>query len=324
MLNEQGERYKGKPFKGRTFDKWMLNEKYTGEFTFGGRHCDNMYPAIVDKNLFERVQKRLTANKYTAGGQATAKEPYLLTGKLYCGHCGTEMISGGGTSETGIQHHYYVCKKKRSGKCDKHSENKNNLELYVTNCVRDFLNDKKNAETAVDDVLAYYDKRTDEQNLKSVITRINKINEEVSALTDSFVKAKSILLQNSIEKKMAEYEVLLNDLETQKAQLELERGYRLTREDLLAFIEEILKSDVNDKNYQKQIIDHLVSQVFVSDDDTIVYFNIRGGKDIEKMTFDDVKNTKNNIKGVQTQSPLASQTKRTGFCLFFLFYLRSG
>ena len=48
---------------------------------------------------------------------------------------------------------------------------------------------------------------------------------------------------------MAEYEVLLNDLETQKAQLELERGYRLTREDLLAFIEEILKSDVNDKNY---------------------------------------------------------------------------
>lgn len=67
-----------------------------------------------------------------------------------------------------------------------------------------------------------------------------------------------------------------------------------------------MKGDVNDKNYQKQLIDHLVSQVFVSDDDTIVYFNIRGEKDIEKMTSDDVKNTKNNIKGVQTQSPLAS------------------
>lgn len=67
-----------------------------------------------------------------------------------------------------------------------------------------------------------------------------------------------------------------------------------------------MKGDVNDKNYQKQLIDHLVSQVFVSDDDTIVYFNIRGEKDIEKMTFDDVKNTKNNMKSVQTQSPLAS------------------
>ena len=40
---------------------------------------------------------------------------------------------------------------------------------------------------------------------------------------------------------------------------------------------------------------------------TIVYFNIRGGKDIEKIMFDDVKNTKNNIKGVQTQSLLAGQ-----------------
>lgn len=69
-----------------------------------------------------------------------------------------------------------------------------------------------------------------------------------------------------------------------------------------------MKGDVNDKNYQKQLIDHLVSQVFVSDDDTIVYFNIRGEKDIEKMTFDDVKNTKNNIIGVQTQSPLASHS----------------
>ena len=66
-----------------------------------------------------------------------------------------------------------------------------------------------------------------------------------------------------------------------------------------------MKGDVNDKNYQKQLIDHLVSQVFVSDDDAIVYFNIRGEKYIEKMTFDDVKNTKNNIKRVQTKSPLA-------------------
>ncbi|MGN1052753.1 MAG: hypothetical protein ACI4SH_05115, partial [Candidatus Scatosoma sp.] len=87
-----------------------------------------------------------------------------------------------------------------------------------------------------------------------------------------------------------------------KAQLELERGYRLTKQDLLAFIQEILKGDINDKDYQKQIIDHLVSQVFVSDDDTVVYFNIRGGKEIETLTIDD---TKNAVKKVQTRLPLA-------------------
>jgi len=108
---------------------------------------------------------------------------------------------------------------------------------------------------------------------------------------------------------MAEYEVLLNDLETKKAQLEIERRYKITKQDLLMFIEEILKGDVNDKDYQKQIIDHLVSQVFVSDDNTVIYFNLRGGKDIETLTVDDTKTAVNNAKRVRTQLPLARQSK---------------
>lgn len=177
-------------------------------------------------------------------------------------------------------------------------------KLYVTTCVRDFLSNPQNVDIAVDDVLAYYDQRTDEQNLKSVNAKIAQVHKEVVQLADAFVKAKSALLQNSIEEKMSEYEILLNDLETQKAQLELERGYRLTKQDLLTFIQEILKGDINDKDYQKQIVDHLVSQVFVSDDDTVVYFNIRGGKDIETLTIDDKKEA---VKKVQTQSPIDSQ-----------------
>ena len=321
MLNEQGYRMRGKKIANRTFDKYIVNPKYTGEFTFGGKVCNNMYPAIIDKETFNAVQEKLLKNKHYLGGQETAKVPYLLTGKLFCGHCGAEMVADGGTSETGVQHHYYTCKRRRKKECDKKRENKDKLKLYVTTCVRDFLSNPQNADIAVDDVLAYYDQRTDEQNLKSVNAKIAQVHKEVVQLADAFVKAKSALLQNSIEDKMSEYEVLLNDLETQKAQLELERGYRLTKQDLLTFIQEILKGDINDKDYQEQIIDHLVSQVFVSDDDTVVYFNIRGGKDVETLTIDD---TKEAVKKVQTQSPIASQTKRIGFCLFFLFYLRSG
>lgn len=96
--------------------------------------------------------------------------------------------------------------------------------------------------------MKYYDQRTDEQNLKSVNAKIAQVHKEVVQLADAFVKAKSALLQNSIEEKMSEYEVLLNDIETQKAQLELERGYRLTKQDLLTFIQEILKGDINEKD----------------------------------------------------------------------------
>ena len=77
----------------------------------------------------------------------------------------------------------------------------------------------------------------------------------------------------------------------------------------MTFIEEILKGDVSDKDYQKQIIDHLVSQVFVNDDNTVIYFNLRGGKDIETLTVDDTKNAVNNAKRVRTQLPLARQRR---------------
>lgn len=77
------------------------------------------------------------------------------------------------------------------------------------------MKDKKNAEMAVDDVFAYYEKRTDEDNLRSIAARIANIQNEAEKLADAFIDAKSQLLKNKIETKMAEYEILLNDLETQ-------------------------------------------------------------------------------------------------------------
>lgn len=79
----------------------MTNEKYTGEFKFGGRDCKNIYPAIVDKALFLKVQEKLAENKYVLGGQETAKVPYLLSGKVFCGHCGSEMVADKSTGRSG-------------------------------------------------------------------------------------------------------------------------------------------------------------------------------------------------------------------------------
>ena len=300
-LNKQGLRFKGKPFTLKTFDKYLINQKYTGEFDFGGRHCDNMYPQIIDKETFDLVQKRLHENRYFSGGQLTAREPYLLTGKLFCGHCGEEMNSDGGTGKLGKQHYYYACKNKKKGLCDKKRENKKSLETDVTNYVRNFLSDKEKVAVAINDVLKYYDKRTDETNLKSIATKIANANKEVEELADAFVKAKSSLLQKTIEKKMEEYECLLNDLHLQQMQLELERGYRITKEDLLCFVEEVLKGDPNDKEYQKKLIDNLVYQVYVYDSHIIAYFYLSGGKSIETLDFETVDKSVKETIGVQTR-----------------------
>lgn len=299
-LNAKGLRFKGKPFKGRTFDRYFVNEKYTGEFYFGDRLCTNMYPQIIDKALFDRVKEKLTANKYYAGGEAQAKVPHLLTGKLICGHCKTLMRSDKGTGKKGKAYYYYICRNVKSGKCNKQRMEKDALEEYVTQSVVDFLSVKANAEIIAKDTVAYYDKRTDEQTIKAIQAKIVNARKDVEDLTTAYVKARNDLLRETIEKQMEEYEILLNDLLEQEAKLELERGYKLTEQDILNFIDMIIHGDTADKDFQKRIIDNLVKWVYVYDDHKVILLNIYNDSTIDKLTAEQKGDILNELEGDDT------------------------
>ena len=310
-LNARGARFGGKPFKGRTFDKWLTNAKYTGEFTFGGRLCNNTYPAIIDKALFERVQKRLAKNRYFAGGTATARVPYLLTGKAFCAHCNAALISDGGTSRTGQQHHYYVCKGRKKGVCEKRREDKDELELFVTQVVYDFLNDERNVKLAAKDTIAYYERRTGIDNLKSIDGKIAKVQRNIDEMTTAFIEAKNALLRANIEKRMNDYEKLIEDLKSQKEQLERERGHQFTENDILEFVADLLQGNPADKDYQKKLIDNLVVKVFVGDGYITAHIKLGNATEVADIRLEEVKKALEHIfNSVQTLSPLA---RREGF-----------
>lgn len=305
-LNARGERFNGKPFKGRTFDRWLTNAKYTGEYYFGGRLCANTYPPIIDKLLFAEVQKRLAKNKILAGANS-AIEPYLLTGKAFCGHCGAAIVADGGTSCNGKKHYYYACKQKKKGLCHKSRENKDNLEMQVAQAVKDFLSDKKNADRAAADTIACYEQRTGDSGLRSIETRITQAQQEVENLTNAFIEAKSALLRAGIEKKMQDYETLLADLQAQKSQIELERGRQVTKQQILAFVAELIKGEPTDKEYQRKIIDNLVFMVYVYDNEIVTYLNFGVDKAIERVRLDETNAAIEGLKNVQTLSPLLHQ-----------------
>ena len=305
-LNAQGKRIKGQPFKFRSFEKWLTNAKYTGEYYFGERLCTKTYPAIIDKLTFAKVQERLAENKHLAGANS-AVEPYLLTGKLYCGRCGTPMVSDGGTSRNGKKHYYYACKKRKKGNCDKSREGKDDLEKRVTQQVYDFLSDKKNAEKAANDTIAYYERRTGDDGLKSIETRIAQAQAQVEELTNAFIEAKSPLLRAGIEKKMSDYEIMLADLQKSKAQILLERGRKVTAKDILLFIADLLKGNPADKDYQRKIIDNLVFAVYIYDDErikTVGYLNLGVDESIEKIRLDETNEVVERLKACSNSNTL--------------------
>ena len=136
------------------------------------------------------------------------------------------------------------------------------------------------------------------------------------------------MLRAKIEIKMNELEILLNDLYAHKAQLELERGLKITKDKIIAFVALLLQGDPNDKEYQRKIIDNFVYMVYVYDDSIVTYFNMQGDKGIERISLADTDKAIDEGKSVQTlsslvhhQEPLVSRNTNLGlFAISWAIY----
>ena len=308
VLNDKGLRYKGKLFTWKTFDHWLYNTKYIGEFERFGRVWTNVYPAIIDRATFDKVQERRKENEIM-GGAKTAVEPYILTSKAFCTSCGTAIVSDGGTSNTGAKHYYYACKKKKKALCQEKRCHKNNIEKAVTEFVVDCLSDPEIRKQAVEDAMKFHDQRTGDDGLKSVETRIAHARAEVEQLTQSFIYARNDMLRASIEQKMDEMEIYLKDLNKQVAQIKLERSFKVTKEQIVEFVTELIKGDTNDKSFQKRIIDRLIYKVYIGGGVFFALVNFFDLNKTEHISFDEAQEI---LEGssVQTPTPLLHQTRQ--------------
>ena len=70
----------------------------------------------------------------------------------------------------------------------------------------------------------------------------------------------------------------------------------------------LLKGDLKDKEYQKELIDNLVYKVFVYDDHIVTYLTFAGDKEIKEISLADNDKAIDELK-VQ---PLSSLVRMTG------------
>jgi len=139
-LNNNGIRTaSNKQFTVNILSRLMHNEKYIGIINADEQYT-NIVPAIINKETFETAVAKLDLNKRRA---AVNKAPilYLLSGKLYCGHCDTLMTGDSGKSKTGKRHNYYKCFKRKKDRlaCDKKAIQKDWIEKKVVDRTVKFL-----------------------------------------------------------------------------------------------------------------------------------------------------------------------------------------
>lgn len=268
---------KNKPLTVKSFQANLTSRKYIGEVEHGGVVYTNIYPPIIDKETFDKVQKRLARRKY-APAALKAREEYILQGKAFCGLCGARLIGVSGTGKSGNKYHYYACGEQyRKHVCKKKLEKKDFLEQLIVELALEYVLEPKRMDFVADRVMELYFDEFNEERIHELERRIAAVDEEIEKAVTAFIDADSKIRKN--------LNARVNDLEEQKLELQNDLdGLRaasripITKAHFIAWLKTFNGGDPTDKTFQKRVVDALINCVYVYDDKFIVYFNIEGGE----------------------------------------------
>lgn len=104
--SRNGTHHKGRPFPQNILRALLGNVLYKGSICHKGKVYPGEQPALVEEQLWERVNERLLHNGRHQTGRAHAKQEALLAGLLYCGQCGALLKQ---TFTRQRANRYYVC-----------------------------------------------------------------------------------------------------------------------------------------------------------------------------------------------------------------------
>lgn len=153
----------GRSFGTNSLHDLLKNEKYIGTLVYGKAprkadgtrnshgqqpsdciRLENAIPAIIEKEVWERVQIKMKKNQRDKAGRPNSVRDYPLRGKVYCAECGSAMIHSGSKSHVG-RYHYYACSgKQRLHNCEMMPIRMADLERTVADAVKTVLQEPGN------------------------------------------------------------------------------------------------------------------------------------------------------------------------------------
>ena len=270
-LNERGLRTRtGKPFVKNSFFQIFRNRRYIGEYRYKDIVTPGGIPAIVDEDLFNRVQQRFEQNKIAHGRPAKEDVSYLLTTKLFCGKCGTLMGGESGTSHMGNTYYYYKCgNAKRHGKahCNLKAIRKEPLERFVVETAIKVIFSDEIIERLIDLIM----EAQQQENTRLPVLK-DQLRDTEKRLANLLEAIEQGILTPTTKQRLDELEARKEALNTSILEEELKKPV-LTREWMRFWFEKFRKGDVGSTEHQRQIIDTFVNSVYVFDDRVVLNFN---------------------------------------------------
>lgn len=263
IFNAKGYRTaKGVEFNRNSFKSMFRNERYIGTYRYKDIKIEGGVPAIIDKELFDTVRRRLSVNA-EAPARGKAKVDYLLAGKLFCGHCGGSMNGESGTSKTGAIHNYYACySRKRKHSCDKKPLRKEWIEQVVAQDAIALMTDEVIEELA-DMAMAQTDQDLKENTrIPELTERKKEIEQAIANITKAIEKG---IASDTLIERLVELEKDKKDLLRQLAEEE-KYVVRIDRDQIVFWLGKFKNGNIEDESFKRIIIDLIVNSVTVWDE----------------------------------------------------------
>lgn len=282
-LNEHGfKTSRGNAFNKNSLSRILRNDKYIGVYRYDDVVIEDAVPPIIDKTLFNKVQA-LFKHNYTARAKNKAAEDYLLTTKVFCGHCGEPMVGESGTSKTGKLHRYYKCAgRKRKHNCPKKVEKKDWLEQIVVKFTVGRVLTDENIELIATRAMKLVEKELQDTSLLIGLQgSLKETNKKIKNIMSAIEQG---IITPTTKERLEELEQERRDIEGQIAREEMKKPL-LTKERIMYWLYSFKSGDIEDVEYQQRIIDTLVNSVYVYDDGNhgrkiVLTFNISGNNTI--------------------------------------------
>ena len=271
QLNSEGYKTsRGVPFNKNSLRTMLQNKRYIGIYTYKGKEVPGKIPRIISDELFNKVAEIMNKNR-KAPARAKAKVDYLLTTKLFCGHCKEMMTGFSGTAKSSKTYRYYICNGAKKKLCNKKMVGKDYIEdLVIAEC-RKLLTDQ-NIDRIAKEVVAICEAEKETTNLIRLKQALAENERKYKNLMNAIMECNMENLRKSLYEQAPELEQEHARLEKEIA-LE-EKAYPiLTVPKVKFFLNQLKNGNVNDLKYRKALINVFVNAIYLYDDKITLIFN---------------------------------------------------
>ena len=289
----------GRPWGRSSFQRILSNERYRGIYIYGDVRKEGGIPRVVSDELYFKVQEVITTKK-NPQGRHRVNGDYLLTGKLFCGHCKSPMTGISGTSRSGNLHYYYVCQKRRTEKtCEKKNLRRDDIELQVAKAIKRRTLDDDTINWIADSVVEYSQHQESASGIGLLEDQLKDTQRSIKNLMAAIEQG---IITPTTKARLMELEKEQSDID-RKITMAKADVIPVNRDQLVGWLKKLQAGDVHDKKYQAELFDTFLIAVYVYDnpdgqDYMKVVFNYAGSKNTVEIPLD--PSVIDNVENIET------------------------